>query len=201
MTNARRSHDAAHFQRIYDANADPWNYHQSEYEAAKRDATIAALAGRRFTSAIEVGCSIGALTRRLADHCHRLLAVDFIEKALAIARTACAGKPNVTFVNARVPIEWPRGTFDLIVLSEVLYFLSDADNLALIERCEKSLLRNGEILLVNWLGKSPDDPCSGDVAASRFREATKPYLHTTFSLRSVGFRLDKLRFRADAGRT
>src|SRR5580704_16868736 len=107
MKTARGSHDRAHFQRIYDAKLDPWNYHQSDYEKAKRDATIAALEGRRYKSAIEVGCSIGALTRRLADCFERLLAVDFIENALTAAQIACGDKPNVTFVNARVPSTWP----------------------------------------------------------------------------------------------
>jgi 2-polyprenyl-3-methyl-5-hydroxy-6-metoxy-1,4-benzoquinol methylase len=194
MSTARASHDRAHFQRIYDANEDPWNYHQSDYEKAKRDATIAALEGRRFRSAIEVGCSIGLLTRRLAEHCDRLLAVDFIENALAAAQIACVDKPNVRFVNARVPSTWPEGEFDLIVLSEVLYFLSDSDNRFLAQRCGMSLAKDGEILLVNWLGKSSDDPCSGDGAATRFIAAAQSYSQATSHVRSTGYRIDKLRF-------
>lgn len=188
----RRSHDRAHFQRIYNSNVDPWNYHASKYEAAKRDATIAALEGRRFRYAVEVGCSIGALTQRLADWCEQLLAVDFIENALAAARVACADRPNVTFLNARVPIAWPSGKFDLIVLSEVLYFLSAADNLWLAERCRQSLRQDGQILLVNWLGQSPDDPCSGDTAATRFLATTTSHMRVTLHLRKADFRIDKL---------
>ncbi len=195
MSVVRDSHDRAHFQRIYDANDDPWNYQQSDYEKAKRHATIAALEGRRFRSAIEVGCSIGALTRRLADHCDRLLAVDFIEKALAAAQIACADKANVTFVNARIPSAWPEGGFDLIVLSEVLYFLSNTDNRSLVRRCGTSLTSDGEILLVNWLGKSSDDPCSGDAAATRFIAAAQSCARVTADVRSMGFRIDKLRFK------
>jgi 2-polyprenyl-3-methyl-5-hydroxy-6-metoxy-1,4-benzoquinol methylase len=200
MNTTRGSHDQEHFQRIYDASDDPWNYHQSDYEKAKRDATIGALEGRRFSSAIEVGCSIGLLTRRLAEHCDRLLAVDFIGNALTAAQVACADKPNVRFVNARVPSAWPEGEFDLIVLSEVLYFLSDADNRSLAQRCGTSLTRDGEILLVNWLGKSSDDPCSGDGAATRFIEAAQSYSHVTSHVRSTGFRIDKLWFTEPAER-
>jgi 2-polyprenyl-3-methyl-5-hydroxy-6-metoxy-1,4-benzoquinol methylase len=195
MTHSQESHDRAHFQSIYDSNMDPWNYHTSEYEGAKRDATIVALEGRRFVSAIEVGCSIGALTQRLADCCDRLLAVDFIENALTAARAACAGKPDVTFLNARIPDTWPSGEFDLIVLSEVLYFLSTEDNLVLARHCRASLVPNGQILLVNWLGKSPDDPCSGDAAAKRFISATASFMHVTLRLRTDAFRLDKLERR------
>jgi 2-polyprenyl-3-methyl-5-hydroxy-6-metoxy-1,4-benzoquinol methylase len=198
MNTTGGSHDRAHFQRIYDANDDPWDYHQSNYEKAKRDATIAALEGLRFRSAIEVGCSIGLLTRRLADHCDLLVAVDFIETALTAAQIACADKPNVRFVNARVPSTWPEGEFDLIVLSEVLYFLSDADNRSLAQRCGMSLAGDGEILLVNWLGKSSDDPCSGDGAAKRFIAAAQSYSQVTSHARSTGYRIDKLRFTEGA---
>src|ERR1700692_2882601 len=104
------SHGPAHFQRIYDTSKDPWNY-QSDYEKAKRDATIAALDGRRFRSGLEVGCSIGELTHRLAACCDQLLGVDFIDDALAVARVRCGNQPWVSFRNVRVPHEWPEGQF------------------------------------------------------------------------------------------
>ncbi len=63
----------------------------------------------------------------------------------------------------RVPGEWPEQRFDLIVLSEVLYFLSPADIALCADRVMSSVLPGGKILLVNWLGQS-DDPCSGDEA-------------------------------------
>ena len=83
----------------------------------------------------------------------------------------------------------------MIVLSEVLYFLSNADNRSLARRCGTSLTSDGEILLVNWLGKSSDDPCSGDAAATRFIAAAQSFSRVTAHVRSMGFRIDKLRFR------
>ena len=193
MKCSRGSHDRDHFQRIYQANIDPWDYRTSGYEKVKRETTIAALEGRRFNASLEVGCSIGLLTRRLADCCDRVLALDFIEAALVAARAACADRPNVSFQNVKVPIAWPEGSFDLIILSEVLYFLSSADNLSLVGRCQRSLASGGEILLVNWLKKSSDDPCSGDFAAKRFINAAKPYLDVILHIQTVGFRIDKLK--------
>jgi 2-polyprenyl-3-methyl-5-hydroxy-6-metoxy-1,4-benzoquinol methylase len=195
MSLTGRSHGPEHFRRLYDANEDPWNYHASDYEKAKRDATIAALGGRRFRSALEVGCSIGVLTRRLADCCDALLAVDFVDKALAVARVACADMAHVTFGNASVPVDWPEGRYDLIVLSEVLYFLSDSDNSTLITSCGKAMAPNGVVLLVNWLQRSPDDPCSGDRAATRFIEAGAPWLHAFSHHAMDGYRIDCLAVR------
>jgi 2-polyprenyl-3-methyl-5-hydroxy-6-metoxy-1,4-benzoquinol methylase len=186
------SHGPRHFQRIYEASKDPWNYQNSDYEKAKRDATIAALDGRRFRSGLEVGCSIGELTRRLADHCDQLLGVDFVDEALAMARVNCGNRSWVSFRNVQVPLEWPGGQFDLIMLSEVLYFLSSEDNLRLVSLCKRCVTAEGVILLVNWLDKSPDDPCSGDAAAARFIEAGRDWFRVGFSRRTERYRLDRL---------
>lgn len=186
------SHGPPHFQRIYNASKDPWNYQNSDYEKAKRDATVAALDGRRFRSGLEVGCSIGELTHRLADYCDQLLGVDFIDEALALARVRCGNQAWVSFRNVQVPLEWPEGQFDLIVLSEVLYFLSPEDSQNVVALCKRCLAADGFILLVNWLDKSPDDPSSGNAAAVRFIETGRDWLKVGFSRRAERYRLDRL---------
>jgi cyclopropane fatty-acyl-phospholipid synthase-like methyltransferase len=186
------SHGPRHFQRIYEASKDPWNYQNSDYEKAKRDATIAALDGRRFRSGLEVGCSIGELTHRLADHCDQLLGVDFVDDALTQARVNCGNQAWVSFRNVQVPLKWPKGQFDLIVLSEMLYFLSFEDSLSLVSLCKRCLTADGVILLVNWLDKSPDDPCSGNAAAARFIESGRDWSRVGFSRRTERYRLDRL---------
>jgi 2-polyprenyl-3-methyl-5-hydroxy-6-metoxy-1,4-benzoquinol methylase len=189
------SHGPDHFRRLYDRNDDPWNYHTSDYEKSKRDATIAALGNRRYRSALEVGCSIGVLTLRLAGHCDRILGVDFVDTALAVARVACDSMPHVTFRNVRIPVEWPGGHYDLIVLSEVLYFLSESDSAALAGLCKESMKPDGVLLLVNWLEESPDDPCSGDDAATRFIATSATWLEAVSQHRTDRFRIDLLTLR------
>lgn len=181
-----------HFQHIYNASRDPWNYRDSAYEKAKREATIAVLQGRRFRSGLEVGCSIGELTHKLAGYCDQLLGVDFIDAALAAARERCKDQAWVSFQNVHVPSAWPDGRFDLIVLSEVLYFLSSEDNAQLAARCRRCLDSDGIILLVNWLEQSPEDPCSGDAAAARFIEAGRDWLEIGVQQRTARYRLDML---------
>jgi SAM-dependent methyltransferase len=182
-----------HFQHIYDASKDPWNYRDSAYERSKREATIAVLQGRRFLSGLEVGCSIGELTHQLADYCDQLLGVDFIDAALAAARERCKDQAWVSFQKVHIPSAWPDGRFDLIVLSEVLYFLSSEDNAQLAARCRRCLAGDGVILLVNWLEQSPDDPCSGDAAAARFIEAGRDWLKIGVQQRTASYRLDMLK--------
>ena len=184
------SHDAAHFQRLYDANPDPWGFRTSAYEAEKYDRTIAALHGRQFQAGFEAGCSIGVLTRRLAAHCRSLLAVDFVEAPLAAARQACADRPGVRFAHMDIASTWPEGRFDLIVLSEVLYFLSPAAIAVVAQRTSKSLLPGGLVLLVNWLGHG-DDPVSGDEAARLFVAAAQR-LAVAAADRQPRYRIDVL---------
>lgn len=186
-----RSRDAAHFQRLYDASPDPWGFRSSEYERAKYRRTIAALEGRRFLSGFEVGCSIGVLTRQLADRCDALLAVDLVETPLLAAETACTDVPWVRFQRMQVPHEWPDATFDLIVLSEVLYFLTPADIAATVDRVEATLAPKGIVLLVNWLGRS-GDPCTGDQAATHFIERSRQWLFPQLQWRGHRYRLDLL---------
>ena len=101
------------FDRLYAERPDPWDFETSAYEHAKYDATLAALGDRRYATGLEVGCSIGVLTERLAARCAHLLAVDVAEAALARARERA---PEVTFERRELPAEFPAGPFELIVL-------------------------------------------------------------------------------------
>ena len=178
------------FDRLYARDPDPWGFHTSQYERDKYAATLAALPPGRFAAAFEVGCSIGVLTRQLAARCDALLAVDVAEAALAAARDHCAGLERVQFRRLRVPVEWPAGRFDLIVLSEVLYFLGPED-LAATARCAvASLSPGGLALLVNWTGPT-NSPSTGDAAARRFIAASG--LTPTLHRRDAQYRLDLLR--------
>jgi len=194
MIVPRRSLGPAHFRRLYDANADPWRFRTSAYEQAKYRRTLAALGDRDFGAAFEVGCSIGVMTQLLALRCSAILAVDIVEQPLAEARIACADQPWVRFELMRVPVEWPDGIFDLIVLSEVLYFMSPADIVAVADRCAGSLASNGMVLLANWQGRS-EDPCTGEEAASVFIERARGWLEPRTHVREPGYRLDLLRRR------
>ncbi len=134
---------AAYFDALYARQNDPWCFATSPYEQAKYAATLQALATERFDSALEVGCSIGVLTRLLAGRCARVLAVDVAEAALAQARRHCSDLDHVAFERLQVPAEWPRQTFDLIVFSEVLYYLSPDDVSRTARRSRDSLNVHG----------------------------------------------------------
>ena len=178
-----------YFEGLYAADPDPWKFASSEYERRKYAATLAALGSRQFTAALEVGCSIGVLTRALAPRCRALLALDVAQSALDQAIRRCADLPQVRFARMQVPQAWPDGRFDLILLSEVVYYLSEADVDALAVRVRGSIAAGGVVLMVHWLGPT-NYPLSGDAASERLIAALAfPPVHQA---RELEYRLDLL---------
>lgn len=184
--------DRAHFEQLYAAKPDPWRYATSPYEAAKYAATLAALPRPRYARALDVGCSIGVLTAMLAGRCDELLAIEPAEAALAEARRRNAGSPHVRFAPLFVPAEWPEGRFDLVVISEVLDYLGEADLAALAGRLTFSLAAGGDLVLVHWVGKK--GPVSnGRESADHLARALGPAVEALHAARNTDYRLDVFR--------
>lgn len=180
------------FEELYARDPDPWQFATSDYERQKYAATLAALPPGRFSRAFEVGCSIGVLTRELATRCDSLLAVDVSATALRRAAQRCEGQPWVEFAEMTVPEQWPEGAFDLILFSEVLYYIGVPGTEASARRTRESLRPGGTVMLVNWHGPT-DGACTGDAAAESFIERCRPHLAPTLQRRTEKYRLDVLR--------
>ena len=157
---------AGYFRRLYAADPDPWGFATSAYERAKYAATLAALPRQRYRAGFEIGCSIGVLTRKLAARCERLLAVDLLAEVVARARARCAGLPQVAFERMAVPDRLPGERLDLIVLSEVGYYLGSTDLDRLSDFIAAALWPRGHLLMVHWTGAT-DYPLSGDQVHER----------------------------------
>jgi peptidoglycan/xylan/chitin deacetylase (PgdA/CDA1 family)/SAM-dependent methyltransferase len=103
---------------------DPWAY-DSDYEAVKYEQTLALLPEGAITDALEIACAEGHFTVRLAPRVGRLTAVDISARALGRAQVRCSGQANVSFQRLDLNTDEIPGPFDLIVCSEVLYFVRD----------------------------------------------------------------------------
>ena len=187
----RGSLEPEYFEELYKKDKDPWHFATSAYEHAKYAATLEILKGQPFGTVFEAGCSIGILTKALALNCDSVLAVDVSESALANAVRNCGALGNVKIDYMRIPAEWPAGSFDLILLSEVLYYLSPPDVRATARKTLQSLSSTGRVLLVNWLGEA-DYPCSGDEACNLFMSAAKNDLRVIKQHRNGDYRMDLL---------
>ncbi|TFD85479.1 methyltransferase domain-containing protein [Cryobacterium lactosi] len=184
---APQSLSAGFFDDFYAGSRDPWGFETRWYEARKRALTLAALPLPRYSAALELGCSIGVLSRDLADRSDTLLATDINEQALTVARERLIGLPGVRVERRALPGEWPAGTFDLVVLSEIGYYCSPADLAVLLERCRQSLRPNGTLVACHWRHPVGEYPLGGDevhaaLAALPGLERTVQHLERDFVL-------------------
>ncbi len=184
-----RSIEPAYFEALYKDKGDPWSFETSPYEAAKYDATLAALPASHFESVLEVGCANGVLTTRLGERCGSLLAVDVSETALAVARRRCADQPNIRIEQRRLPAEAPAETFDLVLLSEVVYYWDSADIAAMGAYLRGAVRSGGHVLLVHWTGET-DYPKCGDDAVAELHAALGDRVTVERDDRHEAYRLD-----------
>lgn len=153
---------AEYFSELYGRNDDPWRLAERWYEKRKRALTVAILGRQSYRTALEVGCSIGELTAELAPRCDRLLAIDIAAEAVATARDRLAAVDNVEFAVMDASRTWPEGSYDLVVLSEVGYYLDEGDLRRMMDRAVASLTETGTIVLCHWRHLVTDYPLGGD---------------------------------------
>lgn len=168
-----------HFETRYRAEGDPWKLEDRWYERRKRALTVAGLSRERYRRAFEPGCALGLLTALLAQRCDRLLAVDASATAINSAQRRTAELAHVELAIMGVPDDWPPGHFDLVVLSEMGYYLDRATMERLRDRALASLTDDGELLAVHYRPAVPEHILDGNTVHEILHAAPglRPVLH------------------------
>ncbi len=158
----------AFFDGMYAAADDPWSMRTRWYERRKYALTTAVLPRDRYADGLEVGCSVGELTAALAPRCDRLTAWDASAAAVERASRRVADLPGVTVERRAVPgNELPA--VDLLVLSEVLYYLDRADLDLLLGQVRAAVRPGGTLLAVHWRHAVAEYPQTGDAVHAALR--------------------------------
>jgi SAM-dependent methyltransferase len=129
---------------------DPFLIDSNPREALKYERTLELCGPGPFKRVLEVGCAEGAFTERLAPRCRKLDAVDISAVAVQRAADRSAPFPGVSCERCKLPTEFPADAFDLIVASDVLYYLSWPDLEASISALEHALAPGGRLVLVHY---------------------------------------------------
>lgn len=153
---------AQDFERRYRRDEDPWRYRQSPYERRKYAATLEACGPGPFRNALELGASIGVFSVQLAPRCEALTTVDFAPTAVRLAQSELAPYPHARAIEGRIPDDLPAGPFDLVLASEVLYYLSPDALGRTFAALERTLSHDGRLVCVHWRRTGPDRPLSAD---------------------------------------
>lgn len=105
---------------------DPWRLEANPFERERYTQMLRmSLSRQGIASALEVGCAAGAFTEMLAPHCRRLTVVDVVPQAISRARSRTERWSHIGWKVADLQHFSPPERFDLIVVAEVLYYLSD----------------------------------------------------------------------------
>ena len=175
--------DPAGFEAMFRKDTDPWDYAGSRFESFKRKVLLHACGGRIAGRGLELACANGETTRHLARRCLRLLAVDASPTVIAAARQRVRDR-RVTFAVAELPLETPRGAFDLIVASELLYYMGRTDMDALLAKLERSLAPGGRIVILHHtvaFADATQHPGQAQArATAQLGEALMPVLSRTY---------------------
>ena len=180
---------ASYFEALYTTNPDPWKFETSEYEIKKYQATLAALP-KQYNNAFEIGGSIGVLTEKLAAKCKSLLSVDASKIAQEKAIQRCKHLSQVRFEVMFLPQQFPQEMFDLILVSEVGYYLSWEDLQTARQLLIEHLQPGGHLLLVHWIMYAQDYPLNGNQVHDAFMEFTPDKLRHLKGQREEEYRLD-----------
>ena len=145
------------FDAYYRADPDPWEVGTSAYEQRKRAVVLASLRRPRYAAAWDPACGTGHLTADLAARCDRVVASDASGAAAVIARERCAGLA-VSVDHRALPEAPVDPTFapDLLVVSEVFYYLPDQVRAATVALLDRVAAPDAELVCVHWDG-APDD--------------------------------------------
>lgn len=183
---------AQHFDHLYASCRDPWGYEERWYERRKHRLTLACLPAERYRRAFEPGCSIGVLTVLLSERCEAVVAADMSPIAIDRAREATEGLACVEVLQLQVPDEWPEGRFDLVVFSELGYYLDSGALDRLIQRAGSSLVSGGHLVATHWRGAAGDflNPGGAEEVHARLRAA--PGWAQLVTHREDGFLVDVL---------
>jgi LmbE family N-acetylglucosaminyl deacetylase/SAM-dependent methyltransferase len=145
-----------YFDTLYRRSNDPWGLRTRYYEQRKRRIVLASLPRPRFGRVFEPGCALGLLTRHLAARSELVVAWDTADAAIRQARRTLRSVDNVVIKRGHIPEQWPTGSFELIVLSEIGYYCPDPQVLS--RRIEESLAADGLLVSCHWRHKATDHP-------------------------------------------
>lgn len=147
------------FEAMYDAGDDPWGWEDSWYEQRRRAMICAQLGRARYRRVLELGCGTGLLTRDLAARADAVEALDISHRALDVARRR--GVDGVRWHHAELPDQLPQGPFDLVVVSEVAYFLRPVELMSLLRQLHPRMTDDAELLLADWAHPTTGIPLDG----------------------------------------
>jgi hypothetical protein len=181
--------DARYFADMYATDPDPWGFETRWYEQRKYALTLAGLPKPRYRSAFEPGCSFGVLSEMLAPRCDSLICFELVPEVAARARARLESCEHVKVHALAIPEAWPRDTLDLVVLSEVAYYLDELGIDDVAAAISRTLEPGGHVVAVHYRGKT-NYPLSGGDAHKALARHLGSFTTTVATWLEPSFQID-----------
>ncbi len=184
------AYSQTYFDALYSDSSDPWQYQTRWYEKRKRDMCLAVLPQAKYNNAIELGCGNGVFSECLAHRCQALVSIDGNANAVQHAKQRLKALSHIKVIHGIIPhalstlAESPlyayplsdtsltnKTAFDLIVISEILYYLSPADVDSVILWVKQNLAVDGTLLCCHWRYAIDGFDMTGDIVHQRLQQA------------------------------
>jgi cyclopropane fatty-acyl-phospholipid synthase-like methyltransferase len=152
------------FDALYEADPDPFHVRSSFYEQRKLGLALDCLTKPTYAAAWDPACGIGEMAARLAPRAERVLASDASPQAVHLTRRRCSACSNVEVRQLKQPQPPPDVTdpFDLIVVSEFAFYLTDQSRQDTLEVLHAAAADRAELLAVHWRHHPQEGYISGE---------------------------------------
>jgi SAM-dependent methyltransferase len=128
-------------------DADPWSTFTNRDEAVKRDAILHALGPGPIGRVLELAAGNGSNSAAIAPRVRRLHATEGTAAGTKLTAQAIAPWPRAQAIELALPARFPAPGYDVIVVAEILYYLSPRAMRAVARDVARALRPGGRLVL------------------------------------------------------
>lgn len=163
----------AGFEGKFAGSDDPWATFTCPDEALKRRAILHAMGPGPWGRVLELAAGNGSNSAAIAPRARRLDATEAtVGGTKLVARAIRDWSPRARALRLTLPARLPRAEYDIVVLAELLYYLTARDMAATAREVARALRRGGTLVLAHHRVDYPDFVQHAATIQRRFLRAT-----------------------------
>lgn len=183
--------------RYESPDKDSWSYTADPAHLERLQRILKALSPSEGKKVLELGCAEGFITKEIAKQAAQVVACELSPLAAERTRNACKGL-SVRVIVGDIRTCLPKETFDIILASDVFYYLTAAELSRVADTLAHGAAEDGRLIMANeWNSSyaqltSPDQIIQTIMDATRWRLVEKDVTQNSIGSHTIAtFRLTK----------